>query len=245
MLYLVNPKRRAKKRRAGGKKRRTAKQRAATRKLVALSRARARGTKKRRARRTPVMAKRRRKATTARRRRRSTRGRRRSPVTTLRRRSVYITNPRRRRRRGYRRNPGMGGGILNTTIGLFKASGAALVGGAAGRMASNLIPIGGSPIVNFAKGVIVAVGIKKLGSRFLGNELATYAAVGAMLGPTKDLITSFVPGATGFLGASNGAMYFPPPIYSNAGLAAYSGDVDGADVSVDTGMGAYSDGGIY
>lgn len=133
---------------------------------------------------------------------------------------------------------------MSTTVGLFKASGAALVGGAAGRMLSNLIPIGGSPIVNFAKGVVVAVAIKKLGSRFLGNDLATYAAVGAMLGPTKDLITSFAPGAGAFLGASNGALYFPPPIYSNAGLAAYSGDVDGAEVSVDTGMGAYADAGF-
>jgi len=193
------------------------------------------------------MAKRRRRAASSRRRRSSSSKRRRSPVTALRRRSVYVTNPRHRGRRRYRRNPGLnGGGILSTTVGLFKASGAALVGGAAGRMISNLIPIGGSPIVNFAKGVLVAVAIKKLGSRFLGNDLASFAAVGAMLGPTKDLITSFVPGATGFLGASNGALYFPRPIYGNTpGLSAYSGDADGTDVSEDTGMGAYADGGIY
>lgn len=183
-----------------------------------------------------MATKRRRKAT--KRRRRSTA--RRSPVTRLRRHAVYATNPRRRGKRRYRRNPG-GSGILGTTMGLAKDAGAGLIGAALGRTVANLIPIGGNtPVVSFAKNAIVAIAIKQFGKRFMGERFASYAAVGAMIGPTRDLIVSFVPGAAGFLG-DNGPMYFPTtPAYRS--LQAYS-DQD-STVDVDAGMGSYS-GDVY
>lgn len=247
MLYLVNPRRKAKAKKAKKARRKKASpaQMRARRKFAAMAKARARAARKAPKRATSggrtMATKRRRKAT--KRRRRSTA--RRSPVTRLRRHAVYATNPRRKARRRYRRNPGMGSGIVGTAVGLAKDAGAGLIGAALGRTVSNMIPIGGtSPVVSFAKNAIVAIAIKQFGKRFLGERFASYAAVGAMIGPTRDLIVSFVPGASGFLGENGGVTYFPTtPAYRS--LQAYS-DVDGtsADMASEVGMGSYS-GDVY
>lgn len=242
MLYLVNPRRKASAKKARRKKAASPAQLRARRKFAAMAKARAKAARGRKRASTggSGMVKRRRKAT--KRRRRSTA--RRSPITRLRRHAVYATNPRRRtrrvKRRGYRRNPGMGG-IGGQAFGLVKDAGATLIGAAVGRTVSNLIPLGGdTPVMGFVKSALIAVGLKVYGKRFLGERFASYAAVGAMIGPTKDLIVSFVPGAASFLGES-GPMYFPSV---PAGLRAYS-DTDisaGDDTSAD--MGSYS-GDIY
>ena len=185
----------------------------------------------------------RRKSRAAKSRRRTTK--RRSPITRLRRHAVYATNPRRKRRvrrRGYRRNPAFGRGILGDVVSLVKQSGSALIGAAVGRTVTGMIPIGDAtnPIVNFAKGTLVAIGIRTFGARVIGKEAASFAAVGAMLGPTKDLIVSFVPQAGQFLGEGSDVMYLPS--IPAGRMAAYSGEVTGADVMDDTGsgMGSYS-----
>lgn len=162
------------------------------------------------------------------RRRTSSKKRRSSPVTTLRRHKVYQTNPRRRRvhrRRGYRRNPG----IVNTAIGIAKDSAAVLVGGAAGRTISGFLPAFGNPVAEAAKGVLVAIGVRMIGSRFLGSDFGRLAAAGAMQVPLKNLITGFVPGAAGFLGSYS-------ELGSYAGVEGYlrgdalDGDVTGSEL---------------
>ena len=183
-----------------------------------------------------------RKRTTKKRRRSS--ARRRSPVTRLRRGSVYVTNPRRRRRRGYRRNPGTGRGMVGQVIGLAQDAGSALIGAAVGRTVSGMIPIGGDqPIVKFAKGTAVAIAIKLFGRRLVGERVASMAAVGAMIGPLKDVIVSFVPQSSQFLGASDGGVMYLPGIPASS-LQAYAGDQGAEYVGEDTGMGSYS-GDIY
>ena len=198
MKYFVNaPARRRKK--GKSRKRRTAAQRRATAKMIAANKARraARKPKRRRAatRRSAPVAKRRRKRSTARRasprrRRRSTGVKRRSPVTRLRRGRVYVTNPRRKRRRGgYRRNPN----IVRQTTQLFKDTGAVLAGSAASGMVSGFLPDLGNPIANAAKGVAVAVAVRMAAARFLGADVARFAAAGAMQVPLKNLVIGFLP----------------------------------------------------
>lgn len=132
------------------------------------------------------------------------------------------------------------GGIMGMGLDLVKSSGAALVGAAVGRTVSNLLPIAGGPVVNFAKGTAVAILIRMLGAKFIGQETARFAAVGAMLGPTKDLILSFAPQAAPFL-SGDGVMYLPPTVPA---FSAYSGSEDGSYEDVaGAGMGAYAAGG--
>lgn len=240
MLYLVNPsERRAAKKRRVSKKRPSAKQRAARKKFAAMAKARAKAarSKKRATKGGRTMAARKRRAAPKRRRRAS--AKRRSPVVTLRRRTVYQTNPRRRRggrRRSYRRNPGLGN-IGGQVIDLLKSSGFALAGAAVGRTVSGLIPIGSptDPIINFAKNTVVAIAIRTFGARVIGQEAAKMAAVGAMLGPTKDLIVGFVPQAESFLGRSDAVMYLPR--IPAGRMSSYAG-ADPAEI--DSGMGSYS-----
>jgi hypothetical protein len=229
-IWLLNPRRKAKRRGAPRKRRFSKKQLAAQRKFAAMARARAKAARPKRRAHTKggSMARRRRRAA----------ARRRSPAR-HRRRAVtrysaapkrrYRSNPRRRHRtriRHYRRNPGMGGGIVRQTGDLFLGAGVALVGAAAGRTISNVIPFGqGDPIMGFVKGVAVAIGIRVLGPKVgLKPEWAKLAAIGAMMGPTKDLIVSFVPQAGSFLGA--GPMLLPRFPRAPAGLHAYSGAVE-------------------
>lgn len=225
------------------KKRPSKKQLAARRKFAAMARARAKAAKKttKRAKRKVNMAKRRkttRRKSSTRRRRTSAR---RSPVTRLRRGAVYVTNPRgkRRRRRSYRRNPfGVRGGIVGDVIGLATDTGAVLVGRGAGRFIGNMIPVGGSPIIDFAKNTLVAIGIKRFGKRFVGDRVAGLAAIGAMLNPVSDLVNAYFPAAGALLSGHVMAM---PSFPGAAPLHAYSGD--SAEVMEDESLAAYAGGG--
>lgn len=142
------------------------------------------------------MAKRKRSA--GKRRRRST-GKRRSGVRLVRRGvTVYQGNPRRRRRsgrRGYRRNPG----FMAQGIGIVKDSLYVMGGRVGGNFVNNMLPSIGGPIGDLAKGAVVAIGIRMLGSRFLGTDGARLAAAGAMQGPLTAAITNFVPGVAPML----------------------------------------------
>jgi len=234
------------KRKATKKRRRfSAKQRAAQKKFAAMARARARAAKSSKRAKGANMAKRR-KA-----RRRSSPKRRRVTGTMRSVRRVgggavsrkswrsagYRRNPKRRRR--YHRNPA-GGGFVGAGLDLVKMSGAALVGAAVGRTVSNVIPISGGPVVNFAKSTAVAIAIRVFGGKFVGTEVARFAAVGAMLGPMKDLILSFAPQAAPFL-SGDGVMYMPPMVPAPA----FSAYAEGSEGSYDeAGMGAYAAGGF-
>lgn len=230
-------------------KRPTARQLAARKKFALMARARAAGARKvSRAQSTKgaSMARRKRKAGA---RRRSTTVKRRR-VTARRSRRTYAANPRRRRRghakrrssiRRYRRNPGMGsmlGGIKESFLG----AGAVLGGMAAGRFVSGMIPLNASnpsqqPLYDFAKGVLVSIGVKMLGRKVVGQKYADLAAIGVLVGPSRALILSYAPSASAFLG--NGVMAMPrfttggrlPGVnaypggvaaYANDGLSSYS-----------------------
>lgn len=230
MIYFVNP---AMGRRKGRKvkKRRTAAQRRATAKLVAFNKARRRKrnppkkstTRKKKSttlkRSTPMAAKR--KTGT-----RKSRSKGRSLVVTrLRRNTVYVPNRPKRRRRGYAGNPSM----VRAAIQTGKDSAAVLVGSAAGRTIGNMLPSFGNPVADAAKGVLVAIGVRMIASRFLGSDVARFAAAGAMQTPLKDLITGFVPQAGAFLGS-----YDQPLLQSYseiAGVMDYSGDETEVEVS--------------
>jgi hypothetical protein len=241
MLYFVNPASKGRKRQASkGKKKRkgpSRKQLAARRKFAAMARARARTAKKKKratTRRKPAMATRKRKRTTTKRRRRTT-AKRRSGVRLVRRgTTVYQGNPRRKRRgrRRYHRNPG----IVAQLVGLAKDTGAVLVGGAVGRVASNVLPSFGNPIADAAKGFAIAIGVRMFGGKLVGNDMARLAAAGAAQVPLKNLIVGFVPQAATFLGdyEAQGALMGE---YSDV-----SGYLDAGDmVEVAENMGSYSD----
>jgi hypothetical protein len=212
------------------RKRASPKQLAARKKFAALARARAKVGGTHRARTKPkgtIMARRKRRTAAA---RRSTR-RKRSPA-----RRVMHHNPKRRRRvirhhakrrRTFRRNPGMGG-MLGQVTTLFKESGVALLGMAAGRTISNLIPIAEtSPLIAFAKGTVVAIGIRMLGEKVIGRDLARVAAIGAMLMPVKNLVVGYFPTASTFLGsyAGNlGGVMAMPRIPARSTVTGYDGN---------------------
>ena len=206
-LFMVNPPKRK------SRKRRTAAQKAATRKMLAANRAKRRGTKKRRRstakvsprrrRKVATVAKRRRRTTARkaapRRRRRSSTAKRRSPVTTLRRRSVYLTNPRRRRGRR-RRRFGTNPPILRQLRQGAMDAGATLVGGAAGRMVTGLLPLPKDGIAGVASSLAVALAVGVAARKVVGSDTARFITAGAMQVPIKNLITTFVPQAGAFLG---------------------------------------------
>lgn len=197
------------------------------------------------------MAKRRRRTAAPRRRRATVTGRMRS----IRRRggaavsrsawraSGYRRNPRRRGQVRYRRNqPFNLRGIGNQVLDLAQASGAALVGSAIGRTVSGVIPLGdpANPITNFAKGSLIAIGIRTLGAQVVGDRMALFAAIGAMLGPTKNLIISFAPQAEQFLGARDDVMYLPS-FPGGRQIASYADDgYSEAEVVEDGGLGSYA-----
>jgi hypothetical protein len=113
---------------------------------------------------------------------------------------------------------------------LFKESGVALAGMAAGRTISNMIPFGGSPLIDFAKGTAVAIGIRMLGEKMIGRDLARVAAIGAMLGPTRSLIVGYFPTAGSFLGAyGGGGVMALPRIPARSTISSYSGAMQGYD----------------
>lgn len=265
-LWLVNP---GRKRRhmAKTKRRPSKKQLAARRKFAAMARARAKAARrvrspKRRVRRRAVtrraithrrvgMARKRRRAAPKRRRRTSAprrmRSVRRAGGAAVSRQawraSGFRRNPRRRRR--YRRNPGFSArGIVGQVKDLGIGAGVGLLGMAAGRTISNMIPFGqGDPIMGFAKSTAVAIGIRIFGAKVLGNDLARIAAIGAMLNPTKDLLISFVPQAQQFLGASTGVMYLPS-FPTSRSIASYAG-ASGGEVSDGEELGSYANGEVW
>ncbi len=240
MKYFVNaPARRSKRASARGKRRSPA-QKAATRKMLAANKRARRAVRKstRRAstKRSPTVAKRRRKRGGARRtarrsssrRRKSTAVKRRSPITRLRRRSVYVTNPRRKRRRGYY---GSNPSYLKQAIQISKDTAAVLVGGAAGRTIGGMLPSFGNPVAEAAKGVLIAIGIRIAAARFLGADVARFAAAGAMQVPLKNLVVGFVPQAAPFLGD-----------YDLASLSSYAGALPGGVGNYeDATLGSYTD----
>lgn len=136
------------------------------------------------------------------------------------------------------------GSIMGNVKDLAIGSGVALVGMAAGRTISNLIPFSSSnpstqPVVDFAKGTVVAIAIRMFGQKVLGRDLARIAAIGAMIGPTKNLILAYAPSASSFLGAYDSPMAMPR--FSRAGrIAAYPGGVASYSGGGD-GMGSYSE----
>lgn len=123
------------------------------------------------------------------------------------------------------------GGMLGQVTTLLKESGVALLGMAAGRTISNLIPFGGtSPLVKFAKGTVVAIGIRMLGEKVIGRDLARIAALGAMLAPTRELVIGYFPTASTFLGAyDGGGVMMLPRIPARATISSYSGGMGGYD----------------
>lgn len=199
MLFMVNPPKRKKSR-----KRRTAKQKAATKKMIAARKAKMGGKKKRVRRKTRTthsggtMARRKRsrKRTTARRRKSTVK--RRSPVTTLARRKVYMTNPRHKRRHRVRRhrNPGIVEMIKQSAI----DAGATLVGGAAARTASGLLPLPSTGLAGVASGLAVAAAVRFAAQKVVSYDTARFIGAGAMQVPIKNLITTFIPQAGAFLG---------------------------------------------
>lgn len=248
MLYLINPgekrpmKRKTRKAKTARKRRFSAKQRAAQKKFAAMARARARAAKSSKRAKGATMAKRKARRRSVKRRRvtGTMKSVRRVGGGSVSRKSWraagYRRNPR-RRRRSYHRNPG----FVGVGMDLVKSSGAALVGAAVGRTVSNFIPVSGGPVVNFAKSTAVAIAIRVFGGKFVGQEVARFAAVGAMLGPLKDLIVSFAPQAAPFL-SGDGVMYLPS---IPAGMPQFSAYAEGSEGSYeDAGMGAYAAGGF-
>jgi len=238
MKYFVNaPARRSKSRsRTGRKKGRSAAQKAATKKMrAALAAKQARRTsakRKKRAttRRSPTVAKRKaRKRGAARKsssRRRRGSKKRRSPINRLRRNSVYLTNrPKRRRRSRYFGNPS----YIKQAIQIGKDTAAVLAGGAAGRTIGGMLPSFGNPVAEAAKGILIAIAIRMAASRFLGADVARFAAAGAMQVPLKNLVVGFVPQVAPFLGDYDLAM-----LSSYSGAALNGGSGEGA------GMGSYA-----
>lgn len=116
------------------------------------------------------------------------RGRSRSPVTTLRRRHVYATNPRRRRRHHYRRNPA-GSFVRMATTGVKDAA-AIVVGKAATRVVSNLIPVGTNVgIIGAVKQVAVAVGVGYAASKLVKRgDFARFVTAGGIAGALETIV---------------------------------------------------------
>jgi hypothetical protein len=98
----------------------------------------------------------------------------------------------------YRRNPG--GGIVKQMFQQGKDAAYVLVGGAAARTVSNLIPIQMSGYAGVAKDAAVAVGVRMLAAKMLGQDAARFIGAGAMQIPLKSLITTIMPGAAALLG---------------------------------------------
>lgn len=241
-LFMVNPPRR-KKRRTAAQKRATAKMISANKRKRAKKRRRTSSvaTSRRKRKGVATMAKRGRKRssakrrTTTRRRRRSVRQHR-SPVTKLRRHSVYLTNPRRRRRsrrRSFRRNPAV---FAQLKQGAMDA-GATLVGGAAARMASGVLPLPKDGLAGVASGLAVALGVGYAARKVVRGDTARFITAGAMQVPIKALITTFVPGAGAFLGDYDGVGTYALPAQSGVGDylnpgAMYGSQGAGSDVEI-------------
>jgi len=239
MKYFVNPAKKKAAKKKAGKKKRTAKQRANDSKLGRMAKARAKAKKsttKRASSKGTTMAAKKRKGT--KRRTAAKRGKRRAFGVRLVRKGgvVYQGNPKRRRRgvRRYASNPGL---MAVGKQAVVDAS-MVLVGGAASKTISKMIPFGGSPVIDLAKGLVVAIGLRKISNKFLGGDKARFVAAGALAAPLKDAIVGYVPGAAGFLGEDDLSAYSSMAAYSDvAGYVEGTGSFtpDASD------LGAYSE----
>ena len=108
------------------------------------------------------------------------------------------------------------------------------VGGAINRTVGGMIPIGGTPVTDLAKGIVLGELSKMLTRRFLGPDRSRFLAAGVLYPSLKSALTSMVPATAPFLG--DYADY--------AGLAAYSlpalAGVDDTLGGVDDTLGSYS-----
>lgn len=128
---------------------------------------------------------------------------------------------------------------MNQAVDLAKGATAVLAGQAAGRTIAGFIPVTGGPLVEAAKGVGAAIVIQMIGRQFLPADLAKLMAYGALANPMKDLIISFVPQASQFLGSysGNGVMYLPA-VPASRTLGVYAGD--GQEGFEDEALSSYS-----
>lgn len=240
MKYFVNSPAKKKAKKKAGKKKRTAKQKANDSRLGRLAKARAKSKKsttKRASSKGTTMAAKKKGKGGSKPRRRSAAKKRSFGVRLVRKGGVvYQGNPKRRRRsvRRYGRNPGL---MAVGKQAVVDAS-MVLVGGAASKTISKMIPFGGSPVIDLAKGLVVAIALRKVSNKFLGGDKARFVAAGALAAPLKDAIVGYVPGAAGFLGEDDLAAYSSMAAYSDvAGYVEGTGSFtpEGAD------LGAYSE----
>lgn len=210
--------------RSGGKKRRTATKRATPKKRTT-TRSRSTGAKKVAARKTT------RRRTTTRRRRRKT----------PQRRSIRFTPV---KGRVYRRNPPLNKALKTLTEGVQNAA-FAVVGKAASRSVSSMIPFGGSGAADIAKQAVVAVGLGMVADKFLPKRRAEFIVAGALMGPIESAIRAAnIPVISGALGSYSLGSYVPRPL--GAGLQPALGAIPANIVASPTspaagarGMGSY------
>lgn len=115
---------------------------------------------------------------------------------------------------------------------LGKQTVAVLAGRALGRTVSGMIPFGGtSPLMSAGKGVAVALVIKMFARKVVSADLADALAVGALMGPVTDLVSTYTPTLSPFLsGGPIGMPTFPamgtyaPRVGSYPKLAGASAD---------------------
>lgn len=226
MLYMVNP---------GGRSRRRA--RGADGRFL---------SRKKKGRRTMARKAKGRKRTSTARKRKSTRRHRRPAAVTLRRRgrTVYASNPRRkarRRRSSYHRNPRIISQVKTLAMDTVMVG----VGGAAQRVAQKYLPAMANPLLDAAKGTVVAIAVGMVGRKFLGAERARFLAAGAMLPVLKNAVTAYVPGAADFLGDYEPMGTYSPAVsmgdpYPDGGYLA-GGVAPGSDLDTqDAYLGTYS-----
>lgn len=178
----------------------------------------------------------------------STRRRRvsRTPAVQVKRRGrvVYNSNPRRkaRRHRRYHRNPA----ILSQVKQMAMDTVLVTAGGAVQRVAGKFLPAMANPLLDAAKGTLVAVAVGMGGRKFLGNERARFLAAGAMLPVLKNIVTAYLPAAAGYLGDYEPMGSYGPSItmgdpYPDGGYLAGGVSTSGSDFDTsDSYLGTYS-----
>lgn len=98
---------------------------------------------------------------------------------------------RRRRRRHYRRNPGAVRGLMQIATQGVKDAAGVVIGKAATRTVSGLIPFGANTgIVGALKQVVVAVGVGYGAHRFMGKDFARMVVAGGIAAPLETFVKS-------------------------------------------------------
>lgn len=169
------------------------------------------------------MAKRKRRRTTSRRRRRST-------VARRTRRNPSIRHRRRSSRRRFRRNPPMSGrGLVKVATQGIKDAALILVGKAATRAVSSMVPFGANVgIVGAGKQVLVSLAVGYAAHKALGADAARMVVAGGIAAPLETLVKGLnIPILSANLGDATGAAgsalaignQYPYPV--GDGMAAY------------------------